>query len=330
MDSGRHAEAEARFGEALAAAERVADLELQGASLQRLGGLQRRTGRAAEGCETLRQALRAFQQSGDRGGEMLTCNILGNAEQDLGRLDPAEAWYRKALGLAEGLGAHKQIGVTRQNLGNLSQKRAEAAQDPAERDRHLAAALVEVEASLAVWQAMKNRVYEAASHFQLGVLHRRRGDLDRAEAEARQALAIYEDLGHPETWKVYANLAKIAQARNDHPAAAQWQAKAEAKRAEVERLAADPGSGPGPAGLDPRLVEALMALARAVHLARTRGQLLASDAAAALAQVMALPDSLGPFGRFLDGLARGADPAPPAGLPAPLDQIAAALLEALD
>ena len=325
MDSGRHAEAEARFGEALAAAERVGDLGLQGIGLQRLGGLQRDTGRTAESVETLRRALRAFQQSGDRGGEMQTCDLLGSAELTMGRLDPADAWFRKALGLAEGLGDQAQVGATRQNLGILSQDRAEATQDPAERDRHLATALAEVGASLAITQAQGNRVGEARSRFQLGILQRLRGDLGRAEAEARQALAIREDLDHPDVLKDYANLAHIARARGDQAGAVQWQAKADAKLEEVERLAA----GPGPAGLDPRLVEALMSLARAVHGARTQGRALEPDAAEALAQVMALPDPLGPFGRFLDGLARGANLEPPAGLPAPLDRIAAALLEAL-
>jgi tetratricopeptide (TPR) repeat protein len=223
------------------------------------------------------------------------------------------------------LGDRRHVGVTRQNLGILSQTRAEATQDPAERDRHLAGALVEVEASLAIRQALGNRLDEAASRSQLAILHRLRGDLDRAEAEARKSLEIVEPLNQPDLWKDYANLADIARARGDQPAAAQWQAKAEAKRSEVERLAA----GPGGPGLDPRLVEALMSLARAVHGARTQGRPLEPDAAEALAQVMALPDPLGPFGRFLDGLARGANPQAPAGLPAPLDQIAAALLEAL-
>jgi len=325
MHAGRHAEAEARYGEALQAAERVRDLGLQATTLHHLGILQWKTGRTAEGCETLRQALLFFQQAGDRFGEMRVCNVLGAAEMDVGRLDPADAWFCKALGLAEGLKDRTEVGATRQNLGILSQMRAEGTQDPAERDRHLADALVGVEASLAVWKAMNNRVNEAKSRFQLGVLHRLRGDLDRAEAEARQGLAIHEDLNHPDLRKVYASLAEIARARGDQAGAAQWQAQAEAKRVEMERLAA----GPGPDGLDPRLVEALLALARAVHGARTQGRPLEPDAAEALLRLTALPDPLGPFGRFLDGLARGANPQTPAGLPAPLDQIAAALLEAL-
>ena len=261
--------------------------------------------------------------------------MLGIAEKDLGRLDPAEAWYRKALDLARGLSDQRQVGATRQNLGILYQTRAEALPETAaaapERDRLLAAAVTEIEASLAVWQAMGNRVYEASSHSQLGILHRLRGDLDRAETQTRQALAIRESLDHPDTWKVYANLADIARARNDAPTAADWQSKADAKRAEMKRRAAGPAPAPGdqPAAPDRQLTVALLALAQSVHQARTQHRAPEPDTAEALAQLAGLPDPLGAFGRFLQALARGEDPPPPPGLPEPLAQVAAALLEAL-
>ncbi|WP_295385102.1 TIR domain-containing protein [uncultured Thiodictyon sp.] len=182
MDAGHHAEAEVRYGEALAAAERVGDLGLQGTFTQHLGILQRQTGRAATAVETLKQALRLFQQAGNRGGEMQTCDLLGTAEKDLNRLDPAEAWYRKALALAEVLGAQSQIGITRQNLGILFQLRALAlpsdggGSQGAERDRWLAAAIAEIATSLTIKQQMGNPLGAAASHYQLSVLHRLRAE----------------------------------------------------------------------------------------------------------------------------------------------------------
>jgi len=333
--AGCHGEAEARYGEALGAAGRVGDLELQGAFLQHLGGLQRQMGRAAESTDTLRRALRSFQQSSNRGGEMQTCDLLGSAEMDLGRLDPAEAWYRKALDLARGLGDQRQTGITRQNLGILYQVRAAALPETAaaapERDRLLAAAVTEIEASLAIWQAMGNRLGAASSHAQLGILHRLRGDLDRAETQAHQALAIRESLDHLDAWKDYANLAEIARARGDTSAAADWQSKADAKRAEAKRRAAGPAADAGDpaAAPDRRLMEALLALAQSVHQARTQHRAPEPDTAEALAQLAGLPDPLGAFGRFLQALARGEDPPPPPGLPEPLAQVAAALLEAL-
>jgi len=289
--AGRHAEAETRFAEGLAAAERIGDLELQGAFTQHLGSLQRATRRPAKAVETLKQALRLFQQAGDRARQMQTCDLLGSAESDLGRLDPGEAWYRKALDLAGPLGDQYQIAGTRQNLGCLFQTRAEQAPDPiqhpdphpngpapdasqasAGRDHWLAAAITEIEASLACWQQMNNQINAAGSLFQLGDLHRLRGDLDPAETEARQALAIYEPLDHPETWRVYLILTKIARARGDSAAADQWQAKADAKHAEMQRRArggnedAADAADPTAAALQNRhFLDTLVALAQSVY-----------------------------------------------------------------
>lgn len=240
MHTGRYGEAESRFRDGLEAAERAADLGLQSSLMQRLGILQRETGRAAESVDTLRRVLRSFQQSGDRGGEVRTCDLLGTAEQDLGRLDMAEAWYHKAISLAQALGDRHQIGITRENLAMLQQVRAESAADPTERHRLLAEAVTEIESSLVIKLEMGNRLGEAVSRFQLGVLCRLLGDLDRAEAEARQALAIREPLNHPDTWKDCASLAEIARVRGDQSAATDWQARADALRATFEGLAAAP------------------------------------------------------------------------------------------
>jgi len=237
-DAGCYAEAEARYGEALENAARIGDLALQGSLLQHLGLLQRESGRIIESINPLRRALRFFQQSGDRRGEMQTCDLLGGAEQQLGRLDAAEAWHRKSLELARALGDQDQIAVIHQNLGILLQTKAksipqsEFRSEPAitERDKLLAAAVIEIESSLVVWQEMGNHLGAASSHFQLGVLQRLRGDLERAECDLQQALAISEPLGHPNTWKICVNLAEIARARGDAAAAADWQAKADAKR----------------------------------------------------------------------------------------------------
>jgi tetratricopeptide (TPR) repeat protein len=362
MDAGRHAEAEAGFGEALVAAVRIGDLELQGTLTQRLGNLQRETDRPAEAVETLKLALRLFQQAGNRRGEMQTCDLLGSAEQHLGRLDPAEAWYRKALDLAGPLGDQCQIAGTRQNLGILFQTRAEQAPDPIQhadphpngpppaadqagtgRDRWLAAAVTEIEASLAIWQQMNNQINAASSHGQLAVLHRLRGDLDRAEAEARQALAIHEPLDHPDTWKDYLSLAQVARARGESTAADQWQAKADAKHAEMQRRArggsedAADAADPAAAALQNRqFLDALVALAQAVYQHQAAAaaqppapvQPLPPDIAETLAQLTQLPPPLPTFAAFLQAIAASQRPTP-APLPALLDQLAADLLQAL-
>ncbi len=51
-----------------------------------------------------------------------------------------------------------------------------------------------------------------------------------------EALLIYEPLNLPSVHMTYGSLAEIARARGDAEAAAEWQAKRDAKIAELERL----------------------------------------------------------------------------------------------
>jgi len=53
---------------------------------------------------------------------------------------------------------------------------------------------------------------------------------------------IYESHDLPEVYKVYGNLAAIARDRGDSEAAARWQAKYEAKLAELEQRRRGDGS----------------------------------------------------------------------------------------
>lgn len=62
------------------------------------------------------------------------------------------------------------------------------------------------------------------------------GELDSAERNAREAPAIGEGLNLPDVWREYANLVEIVQVRGDEQAAAEWEAKRDAKRAELEML----------------------------------------------------------------------------------------------
>jgi len=103
--AGRYREAGGCCREALAAADRAGDLELQGLARQHMGILESAQGHPSAAADHYRQTLRLLQQAGDRDGEMRTCDLLAWAEADLGHLDPAEAWYRRSLALAETLAA---------------------------------------------------------------------------------------------------------------------------------------------------------------------------------------------------------------------------------
>ena len=311
-EATRHAAAAADvlYREVLESAESVGDPGKQGIALERLGALQRQTDQLGAALDAHRRALRLFRESGKTESEMRTCELLAAGERRLGHWDAAEIWYGNTLALAEALGDRTQSGLTGARLGRLMQARAEATDDPYERQRLLVEALAEVQASLRIWQQTNNFVYGAVSHRRLAILYRLLGNRERVESHARQALAVFEPLDHPQTWKVYANLVEIARTCGDRSAAEAWQAQVDLKRAGLERRAA--GCGSDHAGATPKLSAARQALARAVRQDRRSATAAGSDAGEVLTELAGLPAPLGDLGIFLRAVARGDTPqAPP-------------------
>jgi tetratricopeptide (TPR) repeat protein len=232
-----YAEAGQRYGQALAAAQAAGDRDLQATILQRQGMLEDDQGHVDEAIVLYQQALGLFQAAGDAGSEMRTANLLGNAESIRGQLAAAAAWYRRASELAGQLNNERMLGMVAQNLGILYQAQAGQPGLPeTEREALLRRALASVNESLAIKIGMNNAVGAAASYFQLGQLHLLLDELEPAEQHGRQALVIDEQLGLPDVYKDYRLMAEIARARGDSAAAEEWQAKYEAKLAELEKL----------------------------------------------------------------------------------------------
>lgn len=255
---GRYGEAEAHYQEAQRLAEQIGALEFQGTLLQHRGVLNWELGRYHKAVELYQQAIPLFQQANDRANEMRTYNLLASVERECGQLDAAEAWYTRSRSLAEALGDEFHLAVNAQNRGVLFQARAEQTENPGVREELLRRAVVLGEESLSIRLKREDRVEASSSYFQLGVLYRMLGDLDRAEEHLMESLKVDESLNLPDVWKVYGNLAQVAEARGNAEAAAAWQAKRDAKLAELERLrgggsgeapgaggAGDSGTGPG-------------------------------------------------------------------------------------
>ncbi len=218
------------------------------------------------------------------------------------------------------------VAAIAQNLGILALNRSKQAVDPDGRDVHLRRAVSAIEESLAFWLETNNRVNAAASYFQLGVFHRMLGEFDSAEEQLLQGLRIDEELNLPDAWKGYDNLAKVARARGDTKAAAEWQAKGDAKVAELNRLRLGVDTS---AGVSTQLKDAVLALARVVHEVHVRGMSLPPDAAEYLAQLSTQPPPLGAVGDFLRDVADGASPPVPSGLPPEVAEILEGLRQAL-
>ncbi len=325
----RWAKAEARYEEGLALARRLGNLELQGTFLQHQAALHRERGNLARAAEVYEQAMALFQQAGDTEGEMQTCDLLASAEAERGQLDAAEAWYGRARELALKLGDRYHLGVNAQNVGILYQTRAEQAADSESRTAWLRRALASIEESLAVDLERNDQIGAATSHHQLGKLHWMLGDFDSAEKKSHEALETFEPLDHPQVWKVYDNLAKVAEARGDAAAAAGWAAKRDAKLEELRQRRGGGGDGAPLA----QLAEPLLALAQAVYASRASRSDLDPQAAEAVATLCGLPSPLAEIGTFLRAVAAGkvgeAAPPAPAGLPSDLARIFEGLAQAV-
>jgi len=243
VEQQRYTEAEAHYEEGLQAAQVVGDLGLQGLFLQHQAILQDHLGRQERAVALYQQAMAFFQQAGDTSEEMRSCDLLATAERQRGQLEAAKAWYARSRELALRLHDRAQLAANAHNVGILYQTRAERATDPTARAAFLRQAIASVQESLTTWLALGDQVNAAASYHQLGVLYRMAGDLERAEEHLLQGLQISESLNLPDVYKDYGILAKIARARGDAEAAARWQAKYEAKLAEVERLQRGEGEG---------------------------------------------------------------------------------------
>ena len=323
----RYVEADALYSEALSAAHAAGDLELQGALLQHQGGLQHDIGNYDKAIDLYKLALTFFQQAANTRGEMQTSDLLATNERRRGHFDAAEAWYMRSRELALQSNDQYHLSIVAQNLGLLYQNRAEQATDENTKRIYLRKAAELVKESLEGAIKFNDTVGAAASYFQLGVLHWMLGEIDQAETNVQHSLSINETLNLPNVYKDYAQLAEIARARGDIEAAARWQAKYEAKWAEVQRLRRGENASGKDARLPDQLIDGLLALIETVAAARASNTSLSPEVAEALAQLSQLPPPLGAVGAFLQAVAAG-QPFPP--IPEGLPQVITDALKKLD
>jgi tetratricopeptide (TPR) repeat protein len=328
---GRHAEADARYDLALAAARRAGDKELEGTALQHQGGLADDQNQLARAASLYQRALKLFQEANNEQGVMQTCNLLGVVEQKSGRLDAARTWYERSREIAQRLGDTACLGQAAQNIGIVCQQEGEAARqrgDERTARQRFEEAKRSFQESLSVEQDMGNKPQEASSRVGLARIHLPLGEFDLAETQARKALEIWESLGLKEVHYAYWALADIARARGDAAQAAEWERKRDTVLEELQRRAQGPGGG----GLPPQFAQAIQQLALACAQAgfgQEQPQDLDPGAESALAQIEQLPAPLPDLAAFLRRLAARELPSVPATLPPELQQFLTQLLDAI-
>lgn len=218
QDRGEIAEAIPLCEEALASLGRarcgVDGDRLRCAALGQLGGLLVAAGRYGEARGLWARAVRLAEQKLGRTEQLGALNGLGVASKHLGRLDDAEAAYRRALRLAHRAHQPLVLATLYHNLGGLEHARGRYARGAPLARRGL---------DLRVATVGPTHVSVAADKAALASLLVGTGELDGAEALYREALDLFGRAYGPRHFEVgfnLGNLAALAQQRGRRAEAA--------------------------------------------------------------------------------------------------------------
>jgi tetratricopeptide (TPR) repeat protein len=198
---GDHDQASDHYASSLTLCQRLGDRFGEARTQQSLGCLAECQGRYADALGHDEQALRLFQAIGDKANEAITLNNVGWHHSIVGNYQQARAFCHQALTLSaeSGLGAcaWDSLGYAEHHLGNFAE----------------AAACYQRALSLS--REFGDRLGDAEILTHLGDNHHAAGELAQAREAWQQALAILDDLRHPNVGPVRAKLASTT----DHAAA---------------------------------------------------------------------------------------------------------------
>jgi CHAT domain-containing protein/Tfp pilus assembly protein PilF len=177
--------------QALAIRRAVEDRRGEIATLNNLGWLERRSGAAGKAIPLHQQALEVAIATHDARNEGISRSLLGEAQGAAGRDAEALAELDRALSLQRQTGDRFSEALTLRRQGEVQAAAGRAA-----------AALPLFEQALLASRAVGDRVNEALTLAARARARRDQEDLDRAESDARAAIATLESLrarlGNPE------------------------------------------------------------------------------------------------------------------------------------
>ena len=181
--------------EALALFAEIGDPNLQAFGHLQLGAMYDRQGRYSEAIRQAQDALGLYQEAGNHTGEAHALNSLGWAHACLGEHEQALKFCTEALPRLQEIGDQDSeagtwhsIGYAHHNLGNHRQ------------------AVTSYETALKLARAVGNKHLEAEILRSLGDTLLITADDNAARGVLRQALAILDQLGHPDADDIRARL----------------------------------------------------------------------------------------------------------------------------
>jgi tetratricopeptide (TPR) repeat protein len=170
--------------EALKAARKLRNREMEGLHLGNLGNAYADLGDARKAIDYYDQALAITREIGNRMGEGNALGCLGNAYVDLGDVGKAIEYHEQALAIAREIGDKRHEGAWLGNLGNAYVDLGDVGK-----------AIEYHEQALAIAREIGDKRYEGAWLGNLGNAYVDLGDVRKAIDYHEQALAIDREIG---------------------------------------------------------------------------------------------------------------------------------------
>ncbi|MFI9581991.1 AfsR/SARP family transcriptional regulator [Streptomyces sp. NPDC052236] len=198
---GKYEDATAHHHQALALHDTTGDLAGQARTLTNLGIILVRQGQYEEAADRHRHALTLFRRLGHRGGEAYARTNLGNALLRQGRRKEATDQHHQALTMFRETGEQHGEACALNGLGEALHDAGRPAEALA---RHTAAATIALR--------IGERDEQARAFGGAALCHHAMGDPRQARHHWRLALALYSELGSPESESIRALLTSLGDA----------------------------------------------------------------------------------------------------------------------
>jgi CHAT domain-containing protein/Flp pilus assembly protein TadD len=184
-DTSQFREAMQSFKEALKIYQEIGDRNGEASSLGNLGLVYENLGQYQTAIEYHQQSLAIDRDIGDRNGEAASLNNLGIAYESLGQYQQAIVYYQQSLAIKQDIGNRNGEASSLNNLGLVYENLGQ-----------YQTAIEYHQQSLAIFQDMGNRQGEASSLNNLGIAYDSLGQYQQAIEYYQQSLAIKQDIGN--------------------------------------------------------------------------------------------------------------------------------------
>jgi tetratricopeptide (TPR) repeat protein len=163
-----------------------------------LARARRVLGEVAEAMRLYQDALKMYEEVGDRAGQATTLNNIGMVYYGTGQPDKALEYYQQALPITEEVGDRAGQASTLNNIGMVYYGTGQPAQ-----------ALEYYQQALPLMEQVGNRAGESVTRYNLAMIYRVQGKLREAAEELKQVVQLDQLVQSPDLESDQAMLAEI-------------------------------------------------------------------------------------------------------------------------